>query len=79
MSLDRYRLGEVLCVQWNPEMADRFPNADHRSCRQEMQANLATNRWEPFDPPRCMGYHCNRCGQPTNTFGHHDKPCEDRP
>lgn len=77
MSLDRYELGEILCTQWSSEMAARFPNADHRGCRQMMRADHDLDRWVPFDPPRCVGYHCNRCGAPTNSFGHHD--CPDRP
>lgn len=85
MSLDRYRLGELLAVQWNDDMAQRFPNADHHGCRQLMRQGPLIQGpfeepyrdWVPFDPPRCSGYHCNRCGAPTNMFGHHD--CPDRP
>jgi hypothetical protein len=75
MSLDRYQLGEVLAVAWNPEMAARFPRADHTGCRQE--AYLDGNQWKPYNPVRCSGWHCNRCGAPTNSYGHHD--CPDRP
>lgn len=75
MSLDRYQLGEILCIGWNPEMAARFPKADHTGCRQEMRQ--VGGRWIPFNPVRCVGYHCNRCGAPTNSFGHHE--CPDRP
>lgn len=76
MSLDRYRLGELLAVQWNDEMAQRFPNADHHGCRQLMQLT-EDKGWQPHSPVMCSGYHCNRCGVPTNMFGHHD--CPDRP
>lgn len=75
MSLDRYQLGEILCTQWSAEMSARFPNADHRGCRQEMW--IDGDHYKPFDPVRCVGYHCNRCGEPTNSYGHHD--CPDRP
>ncbi len=75
MSLDRYTLGELMAVTWNAEMAQRFPNADHRGCRQE--GYLDGNEWKPYNPVRCAGWHCNRCGAPTNGFGHHD--CPDRP
>ena len=75
MSLDRYQLGEVLATQWCDDMAARFPNADHHGCRQEMQA--INDRWKPYNPARCHGWHCNRCGAPTNAYGHHN--CPDRP
>jgi len=74
MSLSDYQLGELLAVGWNPEMAVRFPNADHYGCRQEM-SQLA-DRWAPYVPARCVGYHCNRCGAATNSYGHHS--CPDR-
>ncbi|AMS02077.1 hypothetical protein BJD70_gp59 [Mycobacterium phage Panchino] len=74
MSLDRYQLGELLTVGWNDEMAARFPNADHATCRQEMRHDGTA--WVPYDPPRCLGWHCNRCGAPTNSYGRHN--CPDR-
>lgn len=74
MSLDRYQLGEILATGWNPEMAARFPNADHHGCRQEMWHD--GTYWKPYDPVRCVGFHCNRCGAATNSYGHHD--CPDR-
>jgi len=74
MSLSDYQLGELLAVGWNPEMADRFPNADHCGCRQEMRQLV--DRWVPHVPARCVGYHCNRCGAATNSYGHHS--CPDR-
>ena len=74
MSLDRYQIGEILCTEWNPEMASRFPAADHRGCRQEMFHN--GTYWESYSPARCHGYHCNRCGAATNSYGHHG--CPDR-
>lgn len=67
--LDRYEIAELVAVMWNDDMAARFPNAQHHFCRQMPG--------EPGGPVRCFGWHCNRCGQPTNSFGHHD--CPDRP
>lgn len=66
---------ELLAVSWSPEMAERFPSAVHTSCRQEMR--VTPNGAQPYEPVRCIGWHCNRCGAPTNAFGHHD--CPDRP
>lgn len=77
MTLDNYEMGEILAVMWSPEMAERFPNADHRGCRQEAR-RLSNGDWVPYEPVRCHGWHCNRCGAPTNSFGHHDSPCPDR-
>lgn len=72
----KWRITELLAVQWNPEMAQRFPNAEHAGCRQECYPD--ENGWaKSYDPPRCVDWHCNRCGQATNSFGHHD--CPDRP
>lgn len=71
----RYRITELLCVMWNDDMAARFPDANHIDCRQEMR--VAHNGYLPFDPVRCIDWHCNRCGQSTNSMGHHD--CPDRP
>jgi hypothetical protein len=56
-------------------MADRFPSASHAGCRQQME--LRGGEFHSFDPPRCMGWHCNRCGKATNSYGHHS--CPDRP
>ncbi|AMS02012.1 hypothetical protein SEA_TAPIOCA_64 [Mycobacterium phage Tapioca] len=75
MSLDRYEFTELLAVAWNDEMAQRFPNANHTKCRQEMRHDGTS--WIPHDPPRCHGWHCNRCGAATNSYGHHN--CPDRP
>lgn len=74
MGLDRYRIDELLAVGWCDEMAQRFPNADHHGCRQEMWHD--GHRWHPYSPAHCVGYHCNRCGAATNSFGHHN--CPDR-
>jgi hypothetical protein len=84
MSLDRYQLGEIVAVSWDDDMAKRFPNADHHGCRQEMRPTELIKSpfqepyrdWIPFEPPRCHGWHCNRCGAPTNSYGHHE--CPDR-
>jgi hypothetical protein len=82
----RYQITELVAVAWNDDMAARFPNADHHGCRQEMQPGpLIQHRpfekpyrnWVPFNPPQCHGWHCNRCGAPTNSMGHHN--CPDRP
>jgi hypothetical protein len=66
---------ELVAVMWNDGMAQRFPSADHVGCRQLFQHK--DGQWVEFDPPRCVGWHCNRCGAPTNSWGHHD--CPDRP
>lgn len=71
MSLnERFVLGDVIAVQWCPEMAEAFPNAAHTYCRQELRQAEGCG-WEAYDPPRCMGYHCPSCGEATNTMGHH--------
>lgn len=70
MTLDNYTLGELLAVQWNPELAKQFPNADHRACRQEMRWDESKG-WQSYNPVRCIGWHCHRCGEPTNMMGHH--------
>ena len=72
-----YQLGELLAVEWNDEMAQRFPDVDHTMCRQELWNQNDGLGWRPFDPPHCRGWHCNRCGAPTNSYGHH--VCPDRP
>ncbi|WPH57705.1 hypothetical protein [Mycobacterium phage WXIN] len=72
---NRWELGELIAVSWNDEMAERFPNADHTSCRQELHHD--GNDWQPFSPVRCHGPHCNRCGAPTDCQGGHN--CPDRP
>jgi hypothetical protein len=71
----RWKVTEVLAVGWDDGMAVRFPNADHANCLQQMRQG--EHGWEPFDPVRCHGWHCNRCGRPTNSYGHHH--CPDRP
>lgn len=73
--LGRWSVGELLAVKWNDDMAKRFPNAEHACCRQEMR--MGEHGAECFDPPHCMGWHCNRCGAPTNDQGNHS--CPDRP
>lgn len=69
MSLDRYRLEELVAVQWNPVLADQFPNADHRGCRQEMWHDGSS--WHAYTPARCVGYHCPYCGGACGSYGHH--------
>lgn len=56
---------ETLAVVWNDELAQRFPHANHDSCRIDISTF------------RCHGLHCNRCGSPTGVQGGHD--CPDRP
>lgn len=73
--IEHYQPGEVLAIQWNTEMAARFPNADHHGCRQEMWHD--GTYWKTYSPPRCSGYHCNRCGAATGMFGHTN--CPDKP
>ncbi len=63
-----YRLLNTVAVQWCPEMAKQFPNADHGGCRQELWHN--GEHWERFTPPRCHGYHCPECGEATGSYGH---------
>lgn len=70
----QYQLGDMVAVQWNPDLADRFPDADHRGCRQSMRE--VNGLLKPFYPALCHGYHCPRCGAPTNMYGHHH-PCEE--
>lgn len=59
-----YKVGELLAVEWSPEMAARFPNVSHAECRVNRREN------------RCYGLHCNRCGAPTDAQGGHN--CPDR-
>jgi len=66
----RYQLGDVVAVEWNPSLAERFPAADHHGCRQEMWHN--GEYWKPFNPVRCGGYHCPHCGAATGSFGHRE-------
>ena len=66
---DRWELAELVAVMWSADMAARFPNASHVFCR------AVHNHQGEF--VKCYGWHCNRCGVPTNMYGHHD--CPDRP
>ena len=69
----RYQtIGGPVAVQWNAQMAQMFPAADHHGCRQEMNHN--GTYWVSFNPPRCHGYHCPNCGAATGSFGH--RPCD---
>ncbi|TXH16446.1 MAG: hypothetical protein E6R06_31085 [Mycobacterium sp.] len=65
----RFELGELLAVEWNADMAQRFPNADHNGCRVQVDTEGQV--------VACHDWHCNRCGAPTNSYGHHE--CPDRP
>jgi hypothetical protein len=75
-ALGKWTLVELLAVGWSEDMAARFPNAVHAGCRQEMHAG-EDGLLRPCSPPRCMGWHCNRCGKATSSYGHH--MCPDRP
>jgi hypothetical protein len=70
-ALDRFILGDVVAVGWNPELAAKFPDADHWGCTQLMRQADSGIGWMPFDPPQCRGYHCPKCGVATNMMGHH--------
>lgn len=72
MNLGHYELRDILAVQWHDQMWERFPNADHHGCRQEMFHDGV--RWQPYVPARCMGFHCVRCGEATGQFGHRNCP-----
>jgi len=65
-----YELLALVAVQWNSEMAEQFPDAEHHYCRQEMFHT--GKRWMGFTPAHCLGYHCPRCGAATNSYGHRD-------
>ena len=69
MAIEDYKIMELLAVQWNEELAARFPNADHHECRQLMRQD--GDKWVPYSPVRCAGWHCHLCGSPTNIMGHH--------
>ncbi|SID33758.1 Uncharacterised protein [Mycobacteroides abscessus subsp. abscessus] len=63
---------ELAATLWNDELAQRFPHADHTACLSLHSVEDGVARWV-----KCVDWHCNRCGSPTNTFGGHD--CPDRP
>lgn len=68
---DDYELQEIIAVQWNNQLAQRFPNTSHHDCRQSMIFNHIKDKWEPFNPPLCHDWHCQLCGKPCNVMGHH--------
>lgn len=72
MHLGDYELRDILAVAWCEDMAARFPNADHRGCRQQMWHD--GTRWHAHTPPHCLGYHCVRCGAATGQYGHRNCP-----
>ena len=53
-------------VQWDDDMAARFPDVTHEECRVLISGGRTTII--------CRGLHCSRCGQATNTIGH--RACE---
>lgn len=67
--IDNYELEELVAVQWNVKLAAEFTDAKHTFCRQEMFHD--GNRWVSHVPVKCVGWHCPRCGAPTNVMGHH--------
>lgn len=69
MGLNDYELHDLLAVQWNELLAARFPNASHQMCRQEMRWD--GEQYVSYSPVRCIGWHCHKCGEPTNMMGHH--------
>lgn len=70
MSLDDYQLADLVAVQWCPELAAQFPDADHAGCRVRHVIN-ANGTWQPAEPVDCQGWHCPNCGAATNLMGHH--------
>lgn len=70
--INDYELGAVVAVQWNPFIAEQFPDADHTSCRQSLKFIEQTGRWIPLNPPLCHDYHCPVCGNACNFMGHHN-------
>ena len=73
---DQYQKREMLAVTWSQDMNERFPAADHTHCKIELYRD-ENGEWRSYDPVRCHGWHCNRCGTPTSSLGTHD--CPDRP
>ncbi|QFG04906.1 hypothetical protein SEA_NITZEL_81 [Mycobacterium phage Nitzel] len=71
---ERFQMLELMAVEWNDEMAARFPNASHVGCRQQVWHDGIG--WRSFEPVRCRDLHCNRCGSPTGCYGQHE--CPDR-
>lgn len=68
---DRYLVDPTpVAVQWNDALAQQFPNADHHGCRQSMRDE--GDRFVPFDPPLCHGYHCPHCGNACGMYGHNN-------
>lgn len=66
----RYQLiGGPVAIEWNAQLAELFPNADHHGCRQQMYVD-ETGHWSPYAPARCIGYHCPKCGAAVGMNGH---------
>lgn len=73
----RYQiLGDPVAVEWNPGLAQQFPNAEHHGCRQVYHLDR-DGEWAAYNPPRCVGYHCPRCGTPVGLTGHRN--CDGSP
>ena len=70
--LNNYEILELIAVQWNPKLAEKFPTADHRTCRQQMRP--VNDRWVPYIPAKCVDYHCPHCGIARGVMGRHN--CE---
>lgn len=67
---DRYELRELVAVEWNTLLRAQFPHAEHTGCRQMMRPDMDSERWVPFDPPRCVDWHCPYCGESCGSNGH---------
>lgn len=74
MNVNDYEMLDLLAVQWNDQLAARFPNVNHSTCRQLFQHN--GEKWVPYEPVRCIGWHCHKCGEQTNLMGHHTESKE---
>lgn len=72
MRLSDYELRDIVAAVWDDDLAARFPDADHRGCRQEMYHDGQV--WRSHVPARCRGYHCVHCGEATGQFGHRNCP-----
>lgn len=67
---DRYLLGDTVAQLWDEKMARRFPHASHRGCRQSMRLVDGQYDPKPFNPVRCLGWHCPQCGEACGMYGH---------
>lgn len=61
----------MMITAWNAQLAQKFPHADHRNCVQRRE-ELRGFGLVPYDPPRCLDYHCVDCGRRSTVLGRHD-------